>query len=210
MTPVEYTPENKVLVDAFDALLPEQQLKEYWGHDDVEPVRAQIKDHYIAEQQYVCVYCNRQIVTANKALWDAEHIISRAKAARFMFTPENLAISCRDCNNAKGEQDVRTSHPLKFPDTSAHYRIAHPHFDKYADHIRWFGDICAPISEKGAQTLIVCNLTRFTAKLLGIEGKLVDPGFDKHVGDLIKAKTKLEAKAALAAVTVYVEDIPQV
>jgi hypothetical protein len=44
---------------------------------------------------------------------------------------------------------------------------------------------------------------------LGVKGKLVDPSFDKHLGDLLKAKTKLEAQASLAAISVYVEAIPQ-
>lgn len=209
MTPVKFSAANQVIVDAFENLPEDQKSSIYWGDDAVEPVRAEIKKHYIADQQYICVYCRRQIVTNNKALWDAEHVISREKVPGFMFTPQNLAVSCRDCNIAKGQKEVRTTTRKKFPNQSKHYRIVHPHFDNYVDHIRWIGDICVPISDKGTATLEVCGLTRFTAKLLGIDGVLVAPGFDKHVGDLLKAKNKLDAKAAIAAITVYAESIPQ-
>jgi hypothetical protein len=209
MMPVHYSAASQIIVDAFEGLQEDQQFANYWSEKAVDSVRAEIKDHYIAEQQYVCVYCRRQIVTANKALWDAEHVISRDKVPRFMFTSQNLAVSCRDCNIAKGQKEVRNTSRKKFPNESRHYRIVHPHFDKYSEHIRWFGDICAPISKKGVETQETCGLTRFTAKLLGIDGVLVQPGFDKHVGELLRAKSKMDAKAALAAMTVYVEGIPQ-
>lgn len=209
MTPVKFSAANQVIVDAFEHLPEDQKLSTYWGDGAVEPVRAEIKDHYITEQQYVCIYCKRQVVTENKAMWDAEHVIAREKVPSFMFTPYNLAISCRDCNIAKGQKEVRTTTRKKFPNQSKHYRIVHPHFDNYEDHIRWIGDICVPLSDKGTATLEVCGLTRFTAKLLGIDGVLISPGFDKHLGDLLKAKNKLDAKAAIAAITVYVENLPQ-
>lgn len=210
MTPVQYSTASKVIVDAFEKLPENKQSSTYWSDVAVEPVRKEIKDHYIVEQNYVCVYCRRQIVTANNALWDAEHVITRVKASRFMFTPKNLAVSCRDCNISKGQEEVRKNASRKsFPNESKHYLIVHPHFDNYEDHIRWFGDVCTPISVKGVKTQEICGLTRFTAELLGIDGVLVHPGFDKQVGELLKAKNKLEAKAALAALNVYVESIPQ-
>jgi len=209
MTPVHYSDDSQAIVNAFEEQSEQRQLAAYWSDETVEPVREEIKQHYIAVQKYVCVYCARQIVTANKGLWDAEHVISREQAPRFMFTPENLAVSCRDCNIAKGKKEVRVTTRRKFPGESGHYRIVHPHFDIYAEHIRWFGEICAPISEKGVKTQEVCGLTRFTAKLLGIDGVLVDPNFDKYVGELLNAKNKTDALAVLAAIHVYVERIPQ-
>lgn len=210
MTPVQYSVGSKTLVDAFEALPEDQQLGSYWSDKAIDSIRAEVKDHYIVEQQYRCVYCNRQIVTANKALWDAEHIISRSRAARFMFRPQNLAVSCRDCNNAKGEKEVRVDPArVSFPDRSNHYVIVHPHYDDYDIHIRWFGDICVPQSEKGERTQSVCRLTRFTAALLGIEGGIDDSGFDELVGQLVKAKTRTRAKALLAAMNVYAETLPQ-
>ncbi|MBH0240014.1 HNH endonuclease [Methylobrevis albus] len=209
MTPIQYSALSKLIVDAFDAREEIDKDSKYWNDKSVDLVRAEIKDHYIDDQHFKCVYCDREIVTANKSLWDAEHVISREKAARFMFTPRNLAVSCRDCNIAKGQKEVRTTTRQQFPDESRHYTIVHPHFDNYADHIRWVGDICVPISDKGETTQFVCRLTRFTAQLLGVSGVLDDPGFDRYVGELFKAKTKADAKAALAAVSTYVEDIPQ-
>lgn len=210
MTPVQYSAVSQTIVDAFEALPTDQQSGDYWSNDAVAPVRGEIKEHYIEEQKYHCIYCARQIVTDNKSLWDAEHIISRAKAPRFMFKSENLAISCRDCNIAKGEKEIRHNPNRKsFPNKSEHYLIIHPHYDNYGNHIRWFGEICAPITEKGQNTQQICNLTRFTAKLLGIDGVIADPGFDRLVGQLVKGKTKLEVLGTLAALKVYAENIPQ-
>jgi 5-methylcytosine-specific restriction endonuclease McrA len=209
MIPVQYSTKSQLIVDTFEGQSEDQKSSKYWGDDTVVPVRAEIKNHYIATQEYVCVYCMRQIVTANNALWDAEHVISRENAPRFMFTPQNLAVSCRDCNIAKGRKEVRKTKKKGFPNKSKHYLIVHPHFDNYGDHIRWIGDICAPKSDKGVETQAMCGLTRFTAKLLGIDGALVQPGFDNYVGALLKAKNQIEARAALAAISVYVEHIPQ-
>jgi len=209
MTPVQYNIANKAIVDAFERLPENQQSGTYWNDDAINSVRAEIKDHYIAEQKYQCVYCQRQIASANKALWDAEHIICREKAPRFMFTPKNLAVSCRDCNIAKGQKEVRTTTRKKFPDKSEHYIIIHPHFDIYNKHIRWIGDICVPMSDKGVATQETCDLTRFTAKLLGVDGILISPAFDKFVGNLLTAKNRIDAQAAIAAISVFVENIPQ-
>jgi hypothetical protein len=209
MTPVEFSPANKMIIDAFEALPADEQSPDYWEDAAVTPLRGQAKDHYIAEQDYMCAYCRKEIATANKAVWDAEHVVCRQKVAGYMFVPQNLAVSCKDCNIAKGQAEVRTTTRKKFPDQSKHYLIVHPHFDNYEEHIRWVGDICVPVSAKGTRTLVMCDLTRYTAKLLGVKGKLVDPSFDKHLGDLLKAKTKLEAQASLAAISVYVEAIPQ-
>ena len=210
MNPVTYSAANKAIVDAFDALPEAQKDSDYWSDAAVNPVRSEIKTHYINEQNFRCIYCDRQIATVNHSLWDAEHIISRKGAPRFMFTPQNLAVACRDCNNSKREHEVRHNKTRKlFPDKSEHYKIFHAHYDVYHEHIRWVGEICVPVSKKGAQTLIACDLTRFTATLLGIDGIINDPAFDQQVGQLMKAKTKIEAKAQLAAISVYVENIPQ-
>lgn len=209
MKPITYSAESQTIVDAFEKLASDQQTSAHWSDRTVDPVRAEIKDHYISEQKLHCVYCKRQIVTTNKALWDAEHIICRDIVPSFMFIPQNLAVSCRDCNISKGKKEVRKTKRKLFPDESRHYLIVHPHFDNYSDHIRWIGDICVALSKKGVATQAICDLTRFTAKLLGINGTLMDPGFDKYVGELLKAKTRTDAKAAMAAISVYVENIPQ-
>ncbi len=63
MTPVQYSAANQVLVDAFERLPQNLQLAAYWSDDAVDPVRAEIKGHYIAVQKYICVYCGRSFVS---------------------------------------------------------------------------------------------------------------------------------------------------
>jgi uncharacterized protein (TIGR02646 family) len=183
MTPVQYGAGSKALVDAFNARPPEQKEPNYWNADAIDPVRAEIKDHYIVDQGRRCCYCNREYPTNNKAVWDGEHIIAKSLAPRFMFEPRNLAASCKDCNIAKGEDEVRV-HPDRksFPDQSQHYIIVHPHFDNYGDHIRWFGDAVRPLTPKGGALVNMCNLWRFGYTKAGVEVAPPNPLVDGLIG----------------------------
>lgn len=211
MQAVKYNEKNLEVVKAFEALPPEQQKGSFWSEPDVDPVREEVKDYYIGEQKHRCVYCNVLMPTNNKSVWDAEHIISRSLAPAFLFEPRNLAVSCRDCNIAKGESEVRNNPNRKsFPDKSEHYLIVHPHFDDYEEHIRWFGPVCAPNgSVKGQNTIEMCNLMRFAGQILGIESKIVSSDFDDLIGKLISSKSNIEILANLAALKVLAENIPQ-
>ena len=211
MNAVQYSAKAKEVVDAYNATDKAAKSGSFWNEDKVTFVRSEIKNFYITEQNHRCAYCNYMVPTNHNALWDAEHIISKAKNPEFLFEPRNLAISCRDCNTAKDEQEVRVNPGKKtFPDNSDDYLIVHPHFDEYEKHIRWYGSICAPYnSDKGKNTIVMCNLMRFAAKLMGIDGKVVDPEFDELIGKLLNAKSRTSALAAIAGLTVYVEAIPQ-
>lgn len=208
MNPVKYDKSNQKVVDAFTALPNDQKTSSYWGKEEVGPVKVEIKDHYIHEQGNRCSYCNQQILSDNKALWDAEHIIPRSKAPEFMFEPQNLAVSCKDCNIAKGDEEVRTNPARKsFPNKSEHYRIVHPHFDIHRDHFRWLSHICVPRTEKGVRTVQLCNLNRFAVKFLGINEFMVHPKCDELIGKLMLAQDGVEAKSCHAALGVYIEEM---
>lgn len=170
MNPVKYGAACQALVDTFNALECGQKDPNYWGDGAINAVRAEIKEHYITEQNRRCCYCGREYPTDNKAVWDGEHIIAKSIAPHFMFEPHNLAASCKDCNIAKGEVEVRINPTRKsFPDQSKHYKIVHPHFDNYHDHIRWYGDVVRPLSAKGGELVGMCKLWRFGVTKAGAE-----------------------------------------
>lgn len=211
MNPVQYGAPCQALVDSFNAREPEQKDHRYWNDPSVDLVRAEIKDHYIAEQNRRCCYCNREYPTNNKAVWDGEHIIAKSLAPHFMFEPRNLAASCKDCNIAKGEDEVRVNPNRKaFPDQSQQYIIVHPHFDDYNDHIRWYGDVVRPLSAKGGQLVGMCKLWRFGVAKAGVEVSPPNPLVDGMIGVMMDPQADPLTKAvAIEGYKAYVRERAQ-
>ena len=81
-----------------------------------------------------------------------------------MFEPQNLCIACIECNIAKSDKSVISKpYPKKYPQQSAKFRLAHPHFDDYSDHVRKMEpNFYFARTEKGRHTIDFCNLHRFT------------------------------------------------
>lgn len=212
MQPVEYEGAVGDLVNAFTALPADQKLAAYWSSDAVVPVRKVIKDHYISEQRQLCCYCQRHIPTNNNAMWDGEHVISREAKPAFMFEPRNLAVSCKDCNIAKGVKNVlRNKGRVRFPTNSTDYLIVHPHFDDYDDHIHWLGVIvyAAPSdSRKGSDTIEMCDLTRYSRQSAGLKGSVHDRRFRNRVGELLMTRTQEDGAEVLAELELQNRKLP--
>lgn len=209
MQAIAYVAPAEAVVDAFNALSYDEKKSSYWSEDETKAVRDAIKDHYIAEQDFRCCYCRRQVLSKNKGDWQGDHVIARDTHAQFMFEPRNLAICCRGCNGEKSNKNVLKNAKRKtFPVKSSDYLIVHPHFDDYDEHIRWFGQVCAPRkSSKGANTIELCGLMRFAADYAGLDTDVNDRRFDELVGKLITTNTKLEGNAVLASLKVYIDNL---
>lgn len=210
MKPVEYSNTNQPIVDSFNDLPKGQKSADYWNQDEVKPVRKQIKNHYITEQQQKCCYCNVHFPTKHNMVWDAEHVIPRTTEPRFLFEPRNLAIACKDCNCEKSDKEVRVNPGLaRFPDESADYKIVHPHFDDYSTHIRWIGTLCKPESKKGIYTIEACGLLRLSLNPLGEKVIPSNLAVDRQIGILVDMKDRDAALMALDALRGHMERIPQ-
>ncbi|MFH0260082.1 hypothetical protein ACGRH2_06575 [Vibrio barjaei] len=160
--PYELSEEESQIVKSVqcDNLSPQQK----WDDCRVTTMKSNIKKHYIAEQDKTCAYCQVNMYTTHGMVWDTEHIIDKDSSPQWMFKPLNLCVSCKDCNGAKGTRAVTKSKSYKeFPSKSANYRIIHPHFDNYDEHI----EVAVPgatyryITEKGRNTIEVCGLLRY-------------------------------------------------
>lgn len=84
-------------------------------------------------------------------VWDIEHIVSKDKKVQFMFEPRNLCVACKNCNGAKGSKEVLVNpNRIRFPSSSQNYKIIHPHFDTYHEHINAIvpGDFYRPLRKK--------------------------------------------------------------
>ncbi|EOA9033175.1 hypothetical protein [Vibrio harveyi] len=160
--PYELSEEESQIVKSVqcDDLSPQQK----WDDCRVTTMKSNIKKHYIAEQDKTSAYCQVNKHTTHGMVWDTEHIIDKDSSPQWMFKPLNLCVSCKDCNGAKGTRAVTKSKSYKkFPSKSANYRIIHPHFDNYDEHI----EVAVPgatyryITEKGRYTIEVCGLLRY-------------------------------------------------
>lgn len=159
--PVEYLEQHSELVERFN--LSDPKDPGYWSDEETTEIKRHIKNHYIQEQSRVCCYCNKEYPTNHGRAWDTEHIQPRSKSPQFMFTPENLAASCIECNNAKSAEAILDRDDrIRYPTNPALFKIIHPHFDNYDQHIRRVGDnYYIALSEKGSATIFICQLHRF-------------------------------------------------
>lgn len=136
-----------------------------WADKSFDLIKKVIKDHYLKVQNYTCCFCRQRTVVKHNRGWDTEHIISRSSNPKFMFYPQNLCVTCIDCNVEKSSKNVlvSTKKITKFPARSSAYLIVHPHFDNYDDHIRVVvaGQLYEWITPKGRETLHIYGLDRF-------------------------------------------------
>jgi hypothetical protein len=166
IAPVRYSARSQSIKDAYDALPHEKKNAKFWDSEvpDVVAIRAEIKKHYLAQQNYRCAYCQQQILVSHHAAWDTEHIIPKFTHPQFMFTEENLCVSCKDCNNEKRDKNVlKSPNRVRFPAKKEDYSIAHPHYDVFSEHIRHLPHslFFLPKTKKGVKTIEVCGLLRF-------------------------------------------------
>lgn len=171
--PVQYKENIKAKIDEFNSLKADEKIGAYWektGDAALSDVKKHIKDYYINVQDHICPYCRQQIVVDHNGAWDAEHIIPKDVHPNFMFEPENLCVSCKDCNGEKSNKNVlknpRYKHK-KLPRSPDAYIICHPHFDNYEKEIRVVNNplFFIPKSEKGRKTIEICGLLRFMYKV---------------------------------------------
>lgn len=167
LKPVAYSRSSADFVNSYNSRKLSEKSGTDW--DDKEnptlgEVKREIKNHYLKAQDYTCAYCQQKIVVDHNGAWDTEHIAPRESYPGFMFTPENLCISCKDCNGAKSNKPVLANKKRRtFPKQSKDYTICHPHFDIYSNHIRVVGEavLYLPRTKKGQTLIEMCGLLRF-------------------------------------------------
>lgn len=162
-----------------------------WSHKKFEAIKDTIKKHYKNEQEYTCPYCKIKYPVTHGMVWDIEHIIAKDSKPNFMFEPLNLCVSCKDCNGSKSNTEVLVNKKRKtFPKKNTDYKIVHPHFDVYDEHINAIvpGDFYRALSKKGEFTIIECRLLRFY-------GAVNKEQPDQEINDLAKALINAEGFA---------------
>ncbi len=223
--PVIYNDENmKKKVSEYNDLGEDQQVGTYWNNqddDELKVVKKYIKDHYIVTQDYTCPYCLQRIVVDHNVIWDAEHIIPKDSHPKFLLEPENLCVSCKDCNQEKSNKNVLVNQSRKtFPNQSGDYIFVHPHFDDYSQHIKVLNSslFFIPKDAKGVKTIEICGLLRFAydytnygninleikkkigafqMELMGTDDPLVENFLLSTIEDIAKEGRKLATESLL-------------
>lgn len=131
-----------------------------------ESLKLRIKTHYRDEQKQTCPYCSVVYPSGHNRAWDTDHIIPKSENANFLLEPKNLCATCIKCNECKRDQSVTKktwAGKTQYPTQSEDFIIVHPHFDNFDEHIEITGYVYSPKnnSEKGAETIRICNLLRF-------------------------------------------------
>lgn len=184
MHEVNYIGEDLKLVEDFNKSA--NKKTEDWSDEKYSNLRKKIKDHYLKEQDYTCFFCRQRIKVKHNRAWDTEHIIARSLYPKFTFEPKNLCVICIDCNIEKSDDPVlRRNNIVKLPKKSGSYKLIHPHFDDYDDHIQVLvvGELYKHKSPKG----------KFTFRLYGLDRFYAASGLDKDEYKDTKAKNLMRS-----------------
>lgn len=112
------------------------------------PLRQRIAD----QARHRCGYCLTQEIVSGIPL-TVEHIIPRAKAG--LHVEENLWLSCRLCNEAKGVLTEAVD-----PQTGAITPLFNPRTQAWTEHFAW--------SEDGTQVIGLTPVGRATVEALSL------------------------------------------
>jgi hypothetical protein len=187
-SPINYSTESEDLIRMLKERYSGKLTADMWNSDELDPVKAEIKNYYKTKQNYRCSYCWQEILVNHSATWDTEHIVPRSLHPQFMFEPKNLCVACKDCNLAKSDVEVLVNKNRKsYPNISLAFKIVHPHFDNYEEHISiHIGHIYKAKSDKGKFTIINCDLLRFSYGHFGFDTALASkPKLVEHMTEYL-------------------------
>lgn len=137
-----------------------------WTKDSLNDIKSRMREHLRVWQQDQCCYC-RQELGYDQRESDLEHIVDKSGHWKFGFTPQNIALSCPACNSIKTSQEVLVDEKVnvaEYPTDGASFKIVHPYFDRYSDHITILANsVYQSKSDKGANLIAMCHLYRLAS-----------------------------------------------
>lgn len=112
-----------------------------WENPKLDDFKRKIKDYYRSINNECC-YCKKNFVGEFNMVIDIEHVLPKSKFKDLMFAIYNLNIACKRCNmNIKRERTdflVGANAVVLNTKDSSEYKIIHPNFDQYHEHIEYF------------------------------------------------------------------------
>ena len=131
------------------------------GKRHIKSFKKNLRKDMYNKQNKLCAYCRIHVPEACVPM-HREHIVYKDKHPRWMFLPENLCVACPSCNEFKGTTEVLDNpQTAVYPKTSGGFKIIHPLYDRYSDHIELIGGILyRGKTAKGIFTIQTCHLYR--------------------------------------------------
>jgi len=160
--------------------LSDSPKAEDWYNDRLQEFKGRFKSHIERQQNCRCAYCRTYVDTGNSP-FDIEHIVPKSKHVQWTFKSENLCLSCRKCNFSKGQKETLINTGTdKYPQESSGFKIVHPYYDKYSDHVELIGGfLYRGLTDKGRFTIETCRLDRYELAVSRVRQKLLrDAGDD--------------------------------
>ncbi|QXH73824.1 HNH endonuclease [Pseudomonas atacamensis] len=212
-TPILYSKASEAEVSTFKSLPKERRAGSYWdeSHKGLTTLKTEVKQYYLHQQNYTCAYCRQEIVVTHGGAWDTDHIIPKDSHPEFMFEPQNLCVSCKDCNNLKRAKNVlRDKRRVTFPRTAKDYIFCHPHFHDYAKHIRVVrvAGLYLPRTSEGIKTIEICGLMRFVLNFANYDCPDTETALkiQELSSELVAAQHTTEYVAILNIIKTLVDD----
>ena len=114
-----------------------------WDSDKkgIKSFKKNFRQDMYRKQNKLCSYCRVHVPIACVPL-HREHIVYKDEHPQWMFLPKNLCVSCYWCNIYKGTTEVLENlQAVEYPKSSNGFRIIHPFYDKFSDHIELLGGV---------------------------------------------------------------------
>lgn len=181
---------TQLISDALAALFQELSASEIqWTSSAAKNAKEQLKKILFPAQNSKCAYCRRTISDepghveidhilpknsfGEEDLWKSNNRECRKNTAgynKFTFTPHNLALTCKLCNNKKHSYDSRLNRRIP-PVTNYslydnYYEWIHIYLHNYSDHIVILKNLIYQVVEnspRGDAVITVCKLDEIAA-----------------------------------------------
>lgn len=130
-----------------------------WSYYHLGDIIGKIRDFYQKEQIKLCAFCKLPF----RDEIQVEHLIPKAGTnprKEFSYHPLNLVVACRNCNTKKSTNNDFVEQIWKhYPMSGIYFKIIHPHFDNYFEHIKIVDKSrYVAITSKGFNTIKRCGL----------------------------------------------------
>ena len=166
-----------------------------WDSDKkgIRSFKKNLRQDMYRKQNKLCAYCRIHVSIACEPL-HREHIVHKDEHPQWEFLPENLCVSCYWCNVYKGTTEVlENPRTTAYPKSGDGFKIIHPLYDKFSDHIELIGDVLyRGKTEKGIFTIDTCHLYRVDLAEERVDQKMYEDNKGKVVAELVHLATMSE------------------
>ena len=153
----------------------------------IKSFKKNLRNDMYKKQNKLCAYCRIHVPIACVPM-HREHIVYKDEHPQWMFLPENLCIACPCCNEWKGTTEVLDNPQTRtYPKTSNGFKIIHPLYDRYSDHIELIGGILYKgKTKKGKFTINTCHLYRVELAEERVDQKMYTQNEGSIIADLVQ------------------------